>query len=725
MKFLKNCLIAAGITALFFSCSKTDTNIRPSTGTLQVNDTTGDCLPFTVNGTYMAGVALNENNYIDVWINTTSIGTFAVYTDTVNGMSFSSSGLERLGATGPNRIRLYSHGKPTASGLTTFNIIYTGSHCTVSIIVGGVAPGSYLVSDTPNLPAQAAASGAYTTGIPLNSGDTVEMRIKVTRPGSVFITTNSVNGFSYSGTGVYTTTGVYIITLLGSGIPQTTGTFNFYAVDSLSDTSKFNVVVSPYGGGNTAKFTLAGAPNSCAGFSTYGIYTAGVKIQAADSVTTFVNVTQKGFYSIVTNPSNGVVFNATGYFDSTGQYQVTLKGSGLPTAPGTYYYSPTGDSSTCSFGINYTQGAGVFVLGGAPGACSIPVPSNATYKTDSALTANSTITIPVTVNTVGAYSITTATTNGMTFSASGNFAATGTQSITLTGSGTPISPGITNFVLPSRTGNCAFTINVAPGTAEFTLATEPYGQCSGSSLHGTYITSTPLTASNTATLKVNVIYPGPYSFGTDTATNGIKFTASGVFTAKGTQTVTLAGSGTPLKPGIYNLTVSGGMNMLGSGAACGITVTVSGTPAPPITPKFVGIVNVDTATSNTTDTIFTHFTSASLTQGASSGIIKLGGSSNYGDSILLSVQTSSANIAATTYTQSSSNTQVIGYYYSKAATDAFTGGTAFAGTPVSIVITKLTPGVEVAGSYVVKLKDGNGSGTNIRTVVGSFDLPLH
>jgi hypothetical protein len=712
---------------LFFSCSKTDTNTKPSTGVLQSNDTTGDCLPVTVNGTYTAGIALNANNYIDVWVNTASIGTFNIYTDSVNGMSFTSSSLERLGATGPNRIRLYGSGKPLTSGLTTFNIIYDGSHCTVSIIVGGGASGSYLLTDTPRTLAAAAVSGAYTTGIALNTGDSVEMVVNVTRPGSIYIISNSQDGMSFSGTGIFTSTGQHIITLTGTGVPQAAGTFNFYALDSLSDSSKFNVTVLPYGGSNAATFTLAGAPNSCAGFSSYGTYTAGVKIQAEDSVTAFVNVTKKGFYSIVTNPSNGVVFNATGYFDTTGQVLVTLRGAGLPSNPGTFYYSPTGDSSTCSFGINYAQGAGIFVLGGAPGACSIPVPSNAIYKTDSALTSNNTITIPVTVTTVGSYSITTATVNGMTFSGSGNFPATGAQSITLTGTGTPASPGITNFSVPSRTGNCAFTINVIPGTAEFTLEVEPYGQCSGSSLNGKYNTGVALTTTNTATVKVNVIYPGPYTLTTDTATDGMIFSSTGSFTTTGIQTVVLQGSGKPTQPGLYNLIVSGGMPTNGIPSLCSITVTVNGTPIPPIVPAFTGIVNADTSTINTTASTFTHFTSASLvTQGTSAGTLKLGGSNSSGDSIYLSIQTSSSNIGAATYTASSTNTQVVGYYYSNIAADAFSGGTAFTGTPVSITITKLTPGVEVKGTFTETLKDSNGTGTNSVTITsGSFDLPLH
>jgi hypothetical protein len=51
----------------------------------------------------------------------------------------------------------------------------------------------------------------------------------------------------------------------------------------------------------------------------------------------------------------------------------------------------------------------------------------------------------------------------MTFSASGNFANTGIQTITLQGSGTPINSGPTPIPITAGSSTCSFTIDVGAG----------------------------------------------------------------------------------------------------------------------------------------------------------------------------------------------------------------------------------------------------------------------
>jgi hypothetical protein len=96
-----------------------------------------------------------------------------------------------------------------------------------------------------------------------------------------------------------------------------------------------------------------------------------------------------------------------------------------------------------------------------------PVPScgtvAGTYAVGTALTAANTITLSLNVVTVGAYSITTTATNGMTFTGSGTFAATGAQNVVLTGSGTPTLGGATNILIQYGSTNCAATVNVTGG----------------------------------------------------------------------------------------------------------------------------------------------------------------------------------------------------------------------------------------------------------------------
>jgi hypothetical protein len=70
------------------------------------------------------------------------------------------------------------------------------------------------------------------------------------------------------------------------------------------------------------------------------------------------------------------------------------------------------------------------------------------------------------VQQTGNFTIQTSKVNGMVFSASGNFSSTGSQYITLTGSGTPVTAGsftlIPQIVGPHPLGgeSCAISVTV-------------------------------------------------------------------------------------------------------------------------------------------------------------------------------------------------------------------------------------------------------------------------
>jgi hypothetical protein len=68
-------------------------------------------------------------------------------------------------------------------------------------------------------------------------------------------------------------------------------------------------------------------------------------------------------------------------------------------------------------------------------------------------------TITAIVTKTGTYNISTLNSNGVVFSASGNFTALGDQIVTLTATGTPTNSGSTIFTL-STTPNCSFSRNV-------------------------------------------------------------------------------------------------------------------------------------------------------------------------------------------------------------------------------------------------------------------------
>jgi hypothetical protein len=86
------------------------------------------------------------------------------------------------------------------------------------------------------------------------------------------------------------------------------------------------------------------------------------------------------------------------------------------------------------------------------------------YTAGTALTAaNNSAQIQVTVTTPGVYSITTNTQNGVSFAASGTFAANGNANVTLTSTNTPTAAGTFTFTVTFGTSTCTFPVTfVAP-----------------------------------------------------------------------------------------------------------------------------------------------------------------------------------------------------------------------------------------------------------------------
>ena len=145
---------------------------------------------------------------------------------------------------------------------------------------------------------------------------------------------------------------------------------------------------------------------------------------------------------------------------------IILTGTGTPVAANTSSYSI--GTNGCSFSITaVAPPPAAYTFTGAPGNCN-PITVNGTYSTGNALsTIANTVTVEVNVTTAGAYTITTNTVNGMTFSKTGVFGSTGIQSVSLGGSGTPAAVGTNTFTV--GTGGCTFPVTV----------TVPTSPCSG------------------------------------------------------------------------------------------------------------------------------------------------------------------------------------------------------------------------------------------------------
>ncbi|MBL7739357.1 MAG: hypothetical protein JNK14_09060 [Chitinophagaceae bacterium] len=522
----------------------------PSAGTLQ-DDGAGDCLPKTVAGAYVTGIALNGTaNYIEVQVDVTTIGSYTIYTDTVNGIYFRATG--NFTAAGLNMVTLQGNGTPVAAGIHNFIVSYGTSSCAVAVTTSGTLA-VFTLDGAPGGCTSAAPVGTYTAGTALTAANTVTLSVNVTTAGAYNITTVVSNGMTFTGSGTFTTTGSQTIILTGSGTPATAGTTNI-PVTAGSSSCSFPVTVGAAAG--AATFTM-----NCATAAVNGTYMVGAAlVGTTNTISISVDVATAGTYTI-TGTINGMTFSASGTFAATGTQTVTLAGSGTPTTAGSNSLTITGGTANCSsVTITVNPAAG----GAATYTTSCTTATvNGTYTVGTALTVTNTITLPVNVTTAGTYTI-TATLNGMTFSASGTFATTGAQNVTLNGTGTPTTAGANAIPVTGGTAGCNVTVTVNPGAggaATFTV------DCSSAALNGYLTKGVPVAAVNTISIDVNVTVAGTYTI-TTTPTNGIIYSASGTFATTGLQTVTLNGSGTPVNSGDFTIPVASGTT------PCSFVITV-------------------------------------------------------------------------------------------------------------------------------------------------------
>jgi hypothetical protein len=315
--------------------------------------------------------------------------------------------------------------------------------------------------------------------------------------------------------------------------------------------------------GNVAASTgslKSGTTGDCLGSLVSGIYKKDTVLGSANYVDVQVDISKTGSYVISSDTINGFYFAATGVFTTVGLDTVRLQGSGTPVAAGTNVFTVTYDSSQCTFTVPVIDGGSggtsSFTLAGAPNDCT-GASVQGIYTASVAANSSNTATIQVNVATVGTYAISTTEVDGITFSASGNFSATGSQQITLSANGTPATAGTFQIPITAGSSNCSFQLIVVTGTpAVYDLSGAP-DTCTGAAVDGSYAVGTELTPSNTATIQVNVTTPGVYSI-TTTATNGITFTGSGVFSSTGVQSVVLIGHGTPTTAGSFDIPITVG-----------------------------------------------------------------------------------------------------------------------------------------------------------------------
>jgi hypothetical protein len=180
------------------------------------------CGSIANNGTYVKGTALNSSNYLSLSVNVTKAGTYMIQATTTNGYAFTTQGT--FVVTGEQTITIPGQGKPIAVNITPGDPVtlqFNGTASTVcnSFTIPVVAPiAAYSISC-----ATEQVNGTYVKGTQLTASNTITMSVNVSdisNGGSWTITTNTMDGISFSGSGTFTAVGTQLVTLVGSGTPN-------------------------------------------------------------------------------------------------------------------------------------------------------------------------------------------------------------------------------------------------------------------------------------------------------------------------------------------------------------------------------------------------------------------------------------------------------------------------------------------------------------------------
>lgn len=217
------------IMAWFISCTKEksfETGIIPGQESIgSLKDDSGNCMTATPHGVFYGGVTPTDSNYVEVNVNVTQKGTYVIYTDMQNGLSFKDSGV--FTNLGKNTIHLKPTGLPE-NGVANFTLNYDTSICAFSLVIqdstgSGQGGGQFTFGDC----ASDSVYGRYVAGKALDATNKMSVVVNVATLGNFNISTNTVNGISFSKTGTFTTTGSQTVYLDGAGTPTNAGPFQY------------------------------------------------------------------------------------------------------------------------------------------------------------------------------------------------------------------------------------------------------------------------------------------------------------------------------------------------------------------------------------------------------------------------------------------------------------------------------------------------------------------
>ncbi|MDR1679469.1 MAG: hypothetical protein LBR81_06790 [Prevotellaceae bacterium] len=274
-------------------------------------------------------------------------------------------------------------------------------------------------------------------------------------------------------------------------------------------------------------------PITCADVTVNGVYTQRTPVTPDNYLSINLNVTKVGAYTIMASTGNGYNFFLTGTAPNTGIMNIHVPSQGIPIAPqlDNLTFSGVAVEAGCVATVQVQPVAAGYTMD-----CASVVVSGQ-YKKGTALNATNTIKLNVKILSDGAYRISTTSTNGVSFSASGSFtvAQIGTvQTITLAGTGTLTTNAdfpvrINSNTVPAATCNATIPV-MLPDMTYAIIGTD--GTFGWSSTSRSRALTNGLNFGTTGTVKINSLRQmwstNDLSTATNNLNNGYTGTAGGV-----------------------------------------------------------------------------------------------------------------------------------------------------------------------------------------------------
>lgn len=418
--------------------------------------TDAQCNAIKAHGVFKQGEFLTAANYLTIPVTVTQHGTYEITALTDNGYYFSAKGT--FPSAGSYTLVLQGVGTPNIGyavgeqvDLLTITLNNKTESCQAYVQVEN-ANVSYTVTC-----AQITVAGDYMIGQVLGDTHKMTLEVNVTSTGYWSIATNTVNGYSFRGSGIFDAPGVQYIVLLGTGTPLTSGTNEFGLTTNSDVDTRMSCTNIPVTVKNT-KYTV-----DCTGVSFTGVYRQDEPVTASHTARISVNVSATGETLIKTNTVNGLYFTSGPLsLDALGTREVVLTAVGTPQASGSHQYvleAANGMEAICFFDLEVIA---------QPVSYSMNCQSITTFGTFAPgvpVDARNFMTISVNVQYPGPYNISSNMVNGVKFEATGTFATTGTQTVTLYATGLPLAGGTHRYTI---TTDSSFGANTCNKNIDFT-----------------------------------------------------------------------------------------------------------------------------------------------------------------------------------------------------------------------------------------------------------------